>query len=433
MICGTNQKAISSLWVDQKVINLTPPYQREGGVWSREKKQLFIDSILNKFDIPKFYFHDLRRSKNPYQWAVIDGKQRVNAICEFMEDGFPLSVNFKFTVEKNELPRDTLPKGGQYYSEFSEKFREYFKSITLDIVNVETTEEQDIEELFSRLNNGEPLNAAEKRNAKHGAMVQLIRDVANDRFFKVKLGFNNKRGSYSEVAAKFLLLEITYEHTKKIYADLKKRHLDSMVEHYAQMTAAFSNRLHSRVIKHLRQLEKIFDDNDPLLTKQSYPQLYYAWIRELDATYYVENFNITVYHFLEEFNTERILNSRKEEDKANSELIEFGRLSQQGTNDLISMEERARILTKHFLIKNPLTRVKDRARMFTDDERYVIWILANKKCASCRKYLRSLKDMHADHVTAWIHGGPTSFENAQCLCITCNLSKGKRSRNRKQI
>ena len=37
-----------------------------------------------------------------------------------------------------------------------------------------------------------------------------------------------------------------------------------------------------------------------------------------------------------------------------------------------------------------------------------------------------LKDMDADHVTAWSKGGSTSIENCQMLCKTHNRAKGNR-------
>jgi 5-methylcytosine-specific restriction endonuclease McrA len=37
-----------------------------------------------------------------------------------------------------------------------------------------------------------------------------------------------------------------------------------------------------------------------------------------------------------------------------------------------------------------------------------------------------LKDMDADHVTAWSKGGDTSIENCQILCKTHNRAKGNR-------
>lgn len=38
----------------------------------------------------------------------------------------------------------------------------------------------------------------------------------------------------------------------------------------------------------------------------------------------------------------------------------------------------------------------------------------------------SLKDMDADHVTAWSKGGATTIENCEMLCVTHNRSKGNR-------
>ena len=37
-----------------------------------------------------------------------------------------------------------------------------------------------------------------------------------------------------------------------------------------------------------------------------------------------------------------------------------------------------------------------------------------------------LKDMDADHVTAWSKGGATAIENCEMLCVTHNRSKGNR-------
>ena len=38
-------------------INFSPAYQR-GYVWKKNQKELFIDSLLLGYDIPKIYFHD---------------------------------------------------------------------------------------------------------------------------------------------------------------------------------------------------------------------------------------------------------------------------------------------------------------------------------------------------------------------------------------
>ena len=50
-----------SWWYDQRdTIDLNPPYQRRGGLWSAREKSYLIDSILNDYDIPKLYLADER-------------------------------------------------------------------------------------------------------------------------------------------------------------------------------------------------------------------------------------------------------------------------------------------------------------------------------------------------------------------------------------
>ena len=69
-------------------IDPKPPYQR-GPVWSLGHQQLFIDSLLRSYDIPKLY---LRTStKEEFEWEVIDGKQRLQAIWRYLGGDYHLS------------------------------------------------------------------------------------------------------------------------------------------------------------------------------------------------------------------------------------------------------------------------------------------------------------------------------------------------------
>src|SRR3546814_327900 len=64
---------------EQDAINTDPYYQRKGGVWTLQKKQLLIDSILNDYDIPKLYFHNYNNQQKEdnggkYDYSIIDGR-----------------------------------------------------------------------------------------------------------------------------------------------------------------------------------------------------------------------------------------------------------------------------------------------------------------------------------------------------------------------
>ena len=204
MHCDTRPFPIAELFVERNAIDEKPPYQRESFVWSPPKKELFIDSLLNGYDIPKIYFHDLRGKRGLKKYAIIDGKQRLHTLYEFLADGFPLAIDFKLN---DDVGFDNIEKG-MYFSGFSDQDKERFKAVSLSVVLVKDAADDDIEDLFFRLNNGEPLNGAEKRNARGGAMNELIRSLAKDKFFTEKLRFDNKRFAHLEIAAKILLLEI---------------------------------------------------------------------------------------------------------------------------------------------------------------------------------------------------------------------------------
>jgi hypothetical protein len=112
MECTTKPITIGLLMVERNVINDSPPYQRESGIWSREKQQLFLDSLFNNYDVPKLYFHDLRGKHPKFKYAVIDGKQRLHAMWDFLDDKVRLADDFNVEQPENDKP----PKGASTFS-----------------------------------------------------------------------------------------------------------------------------------------------------------------------------------------------------------------------------------------------------------------------------------------------------------------------------
>lgn len=407
--------------VERNVINDSPPYQRESGVWSREKQQLFLDSLFNNYDVPKLYFHDLRGKHPKFKYAVIDGKQRLHAVWSFLDDEIPLADDFN--VEKPE--HDAPPKGGSNFSKMGSSWQDIFKSKTLDVVLVQQAEEDDIEDLFFRLNNGEPLTAAEKRNAKPGAMTKTIRDVAGLRILKDRLAFPNTRYQHYEVAAKFLLIEKTEASGGGIFCDLKKRFLDGMVEAGKNAAPAEIDGLRKRIDRGLKSFARVFSKKDPLLRKQAYAPLYYLFVKLVEREYASPQLYTHLKKFLEKFHVLREVNLQKPEDEREPALVEFGRLMQQGTNDLNSLQDRVSLLRRYFLQEHPEVSLRDKKRAFTEEERIAIWILSGKECVICHTKL-SLTEMQADHDEQWGHGGATTLKNGRALCENCNLEQAQK-------
>ena len=412
------------LLIERNAINESPDYQRESAVWSPSKRQLFVDSILNGYDIPKLYFHDLRDDASQYQFAVVDGKQRLHALWQFLEGHLALDADI---VPQNgeRMASENPPRAGQKIADLDPYWRERVKSSVLPIIIIQDATEEDIEELFSRLNNGEPLTGAEKRNAMGGEMCKLIRQIAGDSFFGDWAGFRNNRLQFHEAAAKFLIMEETEQSGAGIYCDLKKRFLDKMVDDGKGMNAAGIEGLRRSVTDNINSMEKIFGKQDPLLKKPTFVPLYYAFCRETRRRYGHPRLNVAIHKFLESFQKRRIENAATDEDKRDAIISEFGRLMQQ-SNDKESMKDRVKTLTRYFLQANPDISLKDATRSFSHEEKIAIWIIGGKKCTDCGKNI-PFEDMEPDHVRPHSHGGQTVLKNAQALCVSCNRSRQARA------
>lgn len=338
---------IMLLYSERSEIKMNPEYQRMGGVWTKEKRQLLIDSILNDYDIPKIYFHAFSQddiSKTGFRYAVIDGRQRLEAIWGFMDGEFSLDHEFEYQRDSQ------LQLGGLTYEDIAKlhpKIRVKFDSFVLPVVTVsiEGNDIDLIEDMFSRLNEAVPLNAAEKRNAIGGNVVRAITKVSNHNFFARRVKFRNNRYQHRESAARFLLIEDSLKMLSQI-VDTKKVYLDGLATKYRDKNLAHVSELRSKVESILDQMNSEFTDADELLQAQGILVVYYLIFRS--AIVHGELAKLTRRKLLDfrqklSDNREAAINNYEE---ASFDLLEFDRLNQQGTNDASSIKERVRILSE---------------------------------------------------------------------------------------
>ena len=180
--------------------------------------------------------------------------------------------------------------------------------------------------------------------------------------------------------------------------------------------------------KSLKKIDKCFDDKSPDLSKQSHPPLMFLFVLTvLDRYGAPVPMSTRIKTFLECFRNDLALNRTLPVASRDVELIEFGRLAQQGTNDADSLQKRVDIMIRRFLAQNGDVTILDQRRRFNDDERTVLWLNAKKRCQNCNTKLASIGDMDADHVRRWADGGMTTLSNARCLCATCNRSSQRRA------
>lgn len=167
-------------------VNFDNAVQR-GLVWDTEKKSLLIHSMVYGYAIPAMYF---TRDDNKI-YDSLDGKQRSNAISEYMNDEFALIMDTP-PVYDDDGKEDDI--SGMTFSQLPEWAQDRIKEYNLTIYYYEGMTEQEIKDFFRRLNNGKPLTAVEltrvntpcltvfQELAKHDAIQNVVTAAGKKRF-----------------------------------------------------------------------------------------------------------------------------------------------------------------------------------------------------------------------------------------------------------
>ena len=201
----------------------------------------------------------------------------------------------------------------------------------------------DIEDLFSRLNNGEPLNAAEKRNAMGGDLVRLIRTVATRPFFAERLHFTNARHHHYELAAR---LVAAADRPSGAPLDLRSAALDTLVRERRRLTERERGASTERIDRGLDRMARVFGSADPLLSSPSWATLFFVFLESVPAP---EAPDQEVRAFLTAFQRNRLAALDMPEHERDEALVEFSGLMQHGAQDPRSIARRLEILRSAWL------------------------------------------------------------------------------------
>lgn len=140
------------------------PVQRSM-VWTPEQKSLLVSSILLGLPISDFYAN----KKEDGVFDIIDGQQRLNTISEF--------VNNKFRLKGlDPVPDDEGNKidiNGLNHDEIPEDLKTTFNAYSIKINCFENITQDEVADIFYRMNSGTQLKPIDKRLAKAKSIIQF--------------------------------------------------------------------------------------------------------------------------------------------------------------------------------------------------------------------------------------------------------------------
>ena len=357
---------------------IQPEYQRHYIYGDGARDVAVIDSLLSGYPLGLIYFAATGAATGP-RLEVLDGQQRITSIGRFVADGFAIDRDGR----------------RQYFTSLTPEERERILSATLLVYECSGTEKE-IKEWFSTINiTGVPLNDQELRNAIYsGPFVTAAKAVlSNSRHTLQQKWGHYVRGDIrrQDVLATALAWAAHAENTS-VDAYMAARRNNAAAA--ADLVAYFSS-----VVD---WAETLFGAPGPLARGLDWGRLYEA---HKDTAYRPAHL------------AERLA----------ALLADEAVTAKKGAYEyLLSDETQPRLLA---------------VRVFDERTKRAAYAAQTKaaeqagvsNCPLCatghpatatRVY--ALKEMEADHVTAWTNGGDTTAANCQMLCVTHNRAKGNR-------
>ena len=215
-----NLQGLTDLVVD-KAIDLDPSYQRRLR-WDEKRQSKLIESFLMNVPVPPVFLNEDEYGS----YSVIDGKQRITAISNFMR-GILRLRGLEVFHEVN----------GQTIDEFPPPLQRAVRTRpTLRAVIILRQSDPDVKfNVFQRLNTGGVrLNAQEIRNSTFpGLLNSEILELSTNKAFHQLLGIKVKQKSaiYQEMRdAEFVLRYFTFREDWRTFSGGMKRHMDRYMD-----------------------------------------------------------------------------------------------------------------------------------------------------------------------------------------------------------
>lgn len=408
------------------MIVVNPEYQR-GSVWKETHQKKLIDSVLRGYPLPLIYFHYKKKEiagMLTEGLEIIDGQQRINALFLFAENAFKLFDPIKDDAVAR-FPKFISQNPCSWahcdYLSLEDSLRNKFDETKLFVVKVMTDNEDEVRDLFIRLQAGLPLNAQEKRDAwpggytdfvlKFGGKKEIPRYPGHD-FFKRFINISKgDRGQIRQLCAQIGMLFFEGANKGK-WLDIGTELVDNF--YYRNLGFNINSVEVKRFSKILDLAVELFEGyKGPKL--KGHEAIHIVLLLDSLLDDYSKGWQNNFISAFDDFRTNSV---RSKKSKEGDYWFKYGSLTQTQSSQAKTIQIRHTFFSeKMFFVLKPVR--KDILRGYGQLEREIIYFRDNKQCAVCGVPVK-WQDIEIHHIEEHHKGGQTTIENGVTVHKDCH-------------
>lgn len=266
-------KNLKAMHDSKETLNFDHPIQRQSAQWTNLQQSLLVHSILANYPVPAVYVEKTDsaetddKGKAIYKYSVLDGKQRMTTVFSFINGDYAL--NEETPAAKIEGESYTL--ASKTFAELDEDVRQELLRFKFSIFAFEDATDDEIEEIFFRLNNSTPLSKPQKARPLMGTEnARFINSILTGSFFTEKCNFSNLQLRKSDDMCTLLQSMMLLDHKYNDY-EYSSISADEVMKYSAAIKGNYSEEQKDLLLEIIDYLDDAFDEKEKMLKKINIP------------------------------------------------------------------------------------------------------------------------------------------------------------------
>jgi hypothetical protein len=368
-------------------------YQRSVA-WTKERRKKLLESIFTNLPIGLLF---LKIPGNLNKYEILDGQQRIETIKLFLNNRLKTSDNL-------------MNLRGKYFNELHKTQSRNFLNYKIWYLPISGGTEENLSDIFLRLQEGVPLNSAERLNTIQTKMRKSVIAISEHGIFSKIKKIKPYRFAHRRIAAQCVWYEVSHKFNGNISVP---RH-ENLVKTYKEIT--ISKKVRNKIFGTLDFIDSAVGDEIKIIGNKSDFVLIYL------ITTYLRNYKriildkdrfrefITIFFTLTDISDKKNIAKRMK----NTDYLKYKKLRSGGsTTEIIT--KRFQILLKYFWLIHGEAAKKDSRRYFDDAEKkYIYYIKSKRLCSYCKNFV-SWNTASFDHIIPISQGGKTTIDNGRLV------------------
>lgn len=262
-------KNLKNMYDGKNTLQMDHVIQRQSGQWEgdRLKKSLLIHSLLANYPVPPIYCLKEAVSEKDYSYSILDGKQRLSTVFDYIDGRYPLDEETPSVV----IDDVAYELGSKYFTDLDTECQQELLRFKFTIYGFEDADDDLIEEIFFRLNNSTPLSKPQKAMPLCGVEnAKFIKSLLADRFFSDICQFSalqrRKSDDMCTLLQAMMLLDSRYDGY-----EFSSISADEIMRYAAHIKNNYSEKQKERLYDIIDYLEKVFPEKEKMLKKINIP------------------------------------------------------------------------------------------------------------------------------------------------------------------